>query len=203
MKTDELVIPQSNEALGDILDKIELIALYTGMKRRDATSMRLLAEELLAATKDVTYTYQGRLWMETSDKAFSLHLRMDRPTRKADREKLISLSATGNVTPPKGLFSRLGAAMSKLLLVDDDDDMPDVFFSEYALFPDSASMGGPIGFYHYIPMHDGVDKTLRYEEQKPQDELSGIEKNIIDAIVDDVMVRMDNGHVEIIAVKNL
>lgn len=107
MKTDELPITQSGGALGDILDKIELIALYTGMKRREATSMRLLAEELLIATRDVMAAYQGRLWVETSDKAFTLHL------------------------------------------------------------------------------------------------LAGIEKSIIDAIVDDIVVSMPRGQVEIVAVKNL
>lgn len=201
MKTDELAISPSGAALDVMLDKIELIALYTGMKRREATSMRLLAEELLTATRDLTKHYQSRLWMETTDKTFSLHMLMDKPVYKSERDKLVALSKTGSVTPPKGLFSRLGAAMSRLLLLDENDDMVDVIFSDYALYPDSASMGGPICCYHYIPVRT-ADVTRRAEEQ-PRDELAGIEKNIIDAIVDDIMVRMSGGSVEIVAVKNL
>lgn len=203
MKTDELAITQLSEALGDILDKVEWIALYAGMTRRDAVSARLLAEELLTAAKDIMETYQGRMWMETSDQTFSIHLRADKPTRKAERDQLVALSATGKATPLKGLFSRLGAALSKVLLTD-DDDATDVIFAEYALFPESAGMGGPICCYHYLPERaEPSAPRADAREDEPGDELAGIEKRIIDVLVDDIHVSVSAGYVDIVAVKNL
>ncbi len=200
MKTDLLPITQTPEKIADALDKIELIALYTGMPRRDATSMRLLAEELLSATKDILAAYEGRLWMETSETQFTLHMSVARPANKADRETLIALSKNGEITPPKGLFSRLGSAMSKFLTLDDDELYSDTF-ADYAMFAGviHGEQTIPMYTYHYIPRAEPKSN----EPNKPIDELSGIEKSIIDAIVDDIQVTVKSGNIEIIAIKNL
>ena len=197
MKTDELVISQEPEKLGVILDKIELIALYTGMSRRDASSMRLLAEELLTATKDIMEAYDGRLWMETSEDEFTLHLRAAKPASKKERDELVALSTTGEVAAPKGLFSKLSAALSKLMTMD-DDVMDGIVFPDYSLFGDSLGMGGPVYSYRYLPLSVGSA-----QQPKDSDEYAGIEKSIIDAIVDDILVMMPSGFVEIEAIKKL
>lgn len=200
MKTDELWVTQEPEMIADALDKIEWIALYTGMTRRDASSMRLLAEELLSATKDILAAYEGRLWMETSDEQFALHVIVRRPTGKADREKLIALSKNGTVTPPKGMFARLSAAMEKLLLLD-DDELGTGILTDYAMYA-GGMHGDPsiaVYTYHYLTPEDRAPKAA----EAPADELSGIEKSIIDAIVDDIRVTARSGNVEITAIKNL
>ncbi len=200
MITDELKIAQAPERLADTLDKIELIALYTGMPFKDASGMRLLAEELISATKNILDAYEGRLWMETSEERFTLHMRVAKPASKASREKLIALSAKGESTPPKGLFARLGAAMEKLLLLD-EDELSTTAFSDYAMF--AGGMNGvhdiPMYTYHYFPREETVSRA----NVKQADELDGIEKNIINAIVDDIQVTVRSGNVEIIAIKNL
>lgn len=199
MKTDELIISQDPQAISDALDKIELIALYTGMSRKEATSMRLLAEELLSATKSILDAYQGRLWMETTNEEFALHLSVMKPNSKAEREQLIALSKTGAVTPPSGLFSRLGAALSNFFSVDDDGLSADMF-THYTMFADMMRMEGAGYTYHYLPTPDEFPQK---ELAKPVDELAGIEKSIIETIVDDILVTVKSDNVEIIAIKKL
>lgn len=195
MKTDELLITQSPQVMEKVLDKIEYIALYTGMIRRDASSMRLMAEELLSATKGILAVYEGRLWMETSDEQFTLHVRVEKPREKAKRDQFTALSKSGKVTPPKGLFARLGAAIEALMLLGDSDGAP-VIFTNYAMYTGDMIGMHALYTYHYLPKADAKEK----EEPDP---LAGIEKNIIDAIVDDILVTVYSDSVEIIAVKNL
>ncbi len=200
MKTDELQIVSSPKETEIILDKIELIALYTGMSRRDASSMRLLAEEMLSAVKDITEIYRGSLWMDTGDDAFVLHMKVAKPLDKAERDKLISLSKTGDITPPRGLFSRLGATLGKLLLVD-SSEVDSRFLIDYACLSEGAySVSLMYNMYPYQPTA-GDDVSAKPAEK--EDELAGIEKSIIDAIVDDIVVTMHNNYVEITALKKL
>lgn len=199
MKTDELRISQSPQQIADALDKIELIALYSGMPRREATSMRLLAEEMLAATRNILDAFEGRLWMDTDNEAFSVHLCIAKPSSKEDREKLIKLSKDGEVKPPKGMFARLGSAIEKFLLMDENGEESQVF-ADYAMFAGDMNGLGMTYSYHYLPM---FDPAIKKQPAKQLDELAGIEKSIIDAIVDDIYVTVPGGNVEIVAVKNL
>ena len=198
MKTDELTITQSPEVMGKVLDKIELIALYTGMARRKASNMRLMAEEMLSATKSIMEAYEGCLWMETSEENFSLHVRVEKPRGKAKREKLIALSKSGKATPTKGLFGRLSAALNELMLVDDEN--APIVFSNHAMYTGGIVYPGAICIYHYLPP---VNSSTDTKEEKVEDELAGIEKNIIDAIVNDITVTVNGDSIEITAVKNL
>lgn len=199
MKTDELMVSQDLEMITDTLNKIEWIALYAGMTRKDAASTRLLAEELLSATKDILDAHDSRLWMETSEEAFTLHLRLAKPSSKAERDRLIALSKDGRATPPKGLFARLGLALEKFLLLD-DVELDSAALADYALFCGSQYGLETTYTYHYIPM-ELTQRTPAHE--KPKDELEGIEKSIIDALVDDILVMPKSDTVEIIAVKKL
>lgn len=207
MKTDEIGISQDPKVISDALDKIELIALYTGMSRRDATSMRLLAEEMVSATKDVLTAYDGLIWMETSKDDFKLFLSVAKPTDKASRDKLIALSKTGEAAAPKGLFARLGAAIEKMLLLD-DGEIDNTMFMDYALYAGDPYGADMMSTYHYMPYeHMRMAKTpvtaSAPAHAAKKDELEGIEKSIIDSIVDDIYVTPKNGTVEIVAVKKL
>lgn len=195
MKTDELKITQSPQEMENTLDKIELIALYTGMSRKEATSMRLLAEELLTATRSILLVAEGCLWMETDEERFTLHLRVTRPEHTAERKKLVALSKSGKATPPKGLFTRLGAALQDILLSNENTDMM-VLFTSYSMYSSPMFQMGDMYAYHYLPPQN-------QPEDKPKDELAGIEKSIIDAIVDDILVSVGLNYVEITAIKNL
>ena len=201
MKTDELVITENPATVEDALDKIELISLYTGMEHKDASRMRLLAEEMMSAIKGILSVYDGYLWMETSGKQFSLHLKITRPLSKSDRDKLITLSKNGKVTPQKGLFSRLGAAMEKLLIAD-ESQIDAGILTDYAMFSDGFTGISPMQMYTYHYISDSKAPYADKEDQT-KDELEGIEKNIISSIVDDLMVTVYGGTVELIAIKKM
>ena len=167
MKTDELEIAGSPEARADALDKIELIALYAGMARRQASNMRLLAEELLTATKGIIDNYNGRLWMELDPETFTIHLCVDKPTDKAERDELASLSRDGKTSAPKGLFSRLSAAVEDMLL-----DMAQAEADAYKaglILTSIPDVPGSMYIYRFTP-------TRPSGAQAPADELAGIAK---------------------------
>ena len=203
MKTDMIQITKAPEDVLNTLDRIEWIARYAGMTQKQAANMRLIGEELISATKNILDVFEGQLWMETDDKTFALHLRAKKPAYTEDRKKLIALSKAGKATPPKGLFARLGAVLEQCLLPESGDSDADMLasyavFSDYTLFSEGIHGVGPIYTCHYLPVY-----TKKEQREKPKDALEGIEKSIIDAFVDDMLVTLQNGCVEITAVKNL
>lgn len=201
MKTDKLEFTQSPKTMEDALDKIELIALYAGMSRIESSSMRLLAEEMMSAIKGILDAFDGKFWMETQKGEFSLHFSIERPLHAEDRKKLIALSKSGKATPPKGLFSRLGAALERLMLAD-DAQIDASILTDYAMFTDgyNAMNNNPLQLYtyHYMPDPSAPKQQMH---EVPKDELEGIEKKIIDAIVDDVTVVVETNTIEIVAIK--
>ena len=201
MKTDEIKVTQDAAELAKTPDKIELIALYADMARREAASMRLLTGEMLSAISDILKVSEGSLWMVTEEQTFSLHLRVEKPYDKTSRDKLIALSTSGETSAPKGLFRKLGHVMGKLLLGDEDSDVS-LGITDYMMLENSMTGMTGVCTYRYIPHIAHAAKPAEPAPQ-PEDELVGIEKRIIDAIVDDVLVTMQGNYVELVAVKNL
>lgn len=197
MKTDELEISGAARPVAEVLDKTELIARYAGMTGEGAASMRLMAEELLSATRRIIDNYESCLWMETGEKTFELHMRITKPTDREDREKLIALSKAGKATPQKGLFSRLGAAVEDTLL--DAAQAEGSEYRDYIMLPGTVEGASLVYTYRYLPQKAGCF----VKPEAAVDELAGVEKTIIDSIVDDILVYSRSGSVEIAAIKKL
>lgn len=199
MKTDELLITQQPEDMRDLLNKVELIALYTGMDHREATSMTLLAEEMILALRQIINTFEGTFWMETSEDAFSLHLFIDAYADRESKKKLIALSSTGKNAKPKGFFGYVNAGLEALLT--DDPEM-----AGYYAFGDPSSIMEGGMHAHWIYTYADYQNTVRQSTTRATDEdddLKDIEKTIIDALADDLSVSVRSGKIEVTATKKL
>ncbi len=198
MITDVILLQENNENIRDILDKIELMAQYAGMGRREASAMCLVAEEMILATQNIIDSYATNVWMEITDKKFDIHLALEAAVITDEREKLLKLSKSGKNSKQKGFFGFLSAKINDFFLASSDVNL------------DQAFTGS--AFMHNLPMYDygftyrDYQRDFEANKQKKaeeEDELVGVEKSIIDAMVDDITVGISTGKIELVASKNL
>ena len=107
MKTDEITVDSRGARMETALAQAEKVAVYKGLARKDALSLRLLTEEMLGLMRALTGESEGVFWIEDEDGEYRLHLRVRTRLNADERAQLLSVSSTGKNESAKGLMGRL------------------------------------------------------------------------------------------------
>lgn len=196
MQTDKLTITKDRGQIKAALDKVELIAQYAGMNRRESANMCLLAEELILSVQNILDQYEGELWVDTNKERFEIHIKADVYADSEDKEKLLAISKTGENTKPKGFLGRISLALDNIFSANGDAGT--IYGMDMIGCDPGFSVANPSAYYF---------SYARYKDEmaaapaKLQDELEGIEKAIIESIADDITVTVRSNSVHIVAIK--
>ncbi|MDD2648971.1 MAG: hypothetical protein PHI27_09745 [Eubacteriales bacterium] len=196
MKSDVILVDRKN--ISTILDKVEAIALYAGMNRRDSSNMCLLAEEIITSVSHIMDVSESRLWMETSDEKFEIHMQIDALVTEENKKKFLEISKSGVNTKPRGFLARLGMALDNLFFSEDAAIAAD---GMELLGCETSYAGAFSGGYRFS--YRSYISEVESRQPEERDELEGIEKTIIENIADDITVTARSHSVEIAAYKNL
>ncbi len=196
MKSDIIIVDRAN--ISSILDKVEALALYAGMSRRDSSNMCLLAEEMITSVSHIMDVSESRLWMETAADKFEIHLQIDALVTEENKKKFLEISKSGKNTKPRGFLARMGMALDNLFFSEDAALAADGMEMLGCETSYAGAFGGGYRFSYRSYMSE-------VESKKPEerDELEGIEKTIIESIADDITVTARSHSVEINAYKKL
>ena len=120
MKTDVFELTNDTQELETMLSETEKAAVYSGLDKKQSIRLRLLAEELIGMLPELLEYIKGQFWIESKGKAFELHISATLDDMfAADREKLLSISTSGENAAAKGVFTRntlcSGSVMSSLV----------------------------------------------------------------------------------------
>ena len=69
MKTDEITVNSRGARMETALAQAEKVAVYKGLARKDALSLRLLTEEMLGLMRTLTGESEGVFWIEEDRKS--------------------------------------------------------------------------------------------------------------------------------------
>ena len=200
MKTDEITVDSRGARMETALAQAEKVAVYKGLARKEALSLRLLTEEMLGLMRALTGESEGVFWIEDEDGEYRLHLRVRTRLNADERAQLLSVSSTGKNESAKGLMGRLRD------------------FFDWGSDADLAAYNGPLlmpeMFEHTTsPALDWEWSMTRYEEALSgriqqnvpgaQEEWDELEKSVVKHVADDVRVSIRNGTVELMIVKKM
>ena len=76
MKSDICTLPEGTkdlDSLSAILNEVEKTAEYVELDKKQASRLRLLAEELVEMLPSVLSYASGKFWVESQGKSFELH----------------------------------------------------------------------------------------------------------------------------------
>ena len=80
MKSDVIVISSEGNNMEAALNQIDKITAYKELSKKDALSLRLLTEEMMAMMRAITGNVNGEFWIEDHGKTFELHLTVTNAT---------------------------------------------------------------------------------------------------------------------------
>lgn len=194
MKTDVIVISSEGSNMEAALAQIEKVTAYKELSEKDALSLRLLTEEMMAMMRAITGNVNGEFWVEDRDNIYELHLRVNSLIDEKRREQLLSASTSGKNEASRGFMGRIRS-----------------FFEPSSSVPvfNAGFMGGgaPQMYGNYAwSMEDYRDQLRQYREQNQashQEEWDELEKSVVAKIADDVKVSIRGRVVEMTITKRI
>lgn len=196
MKSDIFKLDGTIELNEKALDKVEALGSYHGFDPRDVLIVRLLAEEGIKAFSNILKLNKGEFWVETNDKDFDIHIKVNTIIYNKQKQDIIEMSKNKTNTPRKGILGKISMIMDSIIYVE---GMDNVVFS----MSNMGSMGG-IGqgdqYPYYWAMSQAVDVDSKPEDE--EDELAGIEQTIIEKFATDIIVTVLTDNAELVIKKS-
>ena len=198
MKTDEITVDSRGARMETALAQAEKMAVYKGLARKEALSLRLLTEEMLGLMRALTGESEGIFWIEDEEGEYRLHLRVRTRLNSEERAKLLAVSSSGKNESAKGLMGRLRD------------------FFDWGSDADIANYSGPLlmpEMYENssLPSLDWEWSMVRYEEalntrmadadEAAKEAWDELEKSVVTHVADDIRVGIRNGNVEMVILK--
>ena len=92
MKSDSISIDNQGSGFEAALSQTEAAAKFRGLNDREALRLRILTEELLGMVKSITGQMTGTFWIDSEERAFTLHLSTKTKMDALKRYQFISAS---------------------------------------------------------------------------------------------------------------
>jgi hypothetical protein len=188
MKSDTFTGEQGIEY---ILSETKRIGEFCNLPPAASDKLRLLAEEMLSLTVRLFENLTYEFFIESEGCSFTLNLSAETLVSQEQREKLLSLSRSGENEATKGIFGKISSIFESLLTGSDE-------YAQIARVycPDIPHLYG-IDMTPYFSMSAFQDERPK----KPDDEQwDGLEKSIIATLAKDMVIGVKNRRVEMIAV---
>ena len=95
MRTDVITISSEGNNMEAALAQIDKISAYKELSPKDALTLRLLTEEVLAMMRAITGNVNGEFWIEDTDGVYELHLLVRTLVDEKIRSQLLAASSSG------------------------------------------------------------------------------------------------------------
>ena len=193
MKTDVIKITNGGSNMEAALSQVDKVVAYKGLSGKNATYLRLLAEETLALMRAITGDVSGEFWLEDRDGTFEMHLLAESLIDEKRREQLLSASTSGKNEAARGFMGKIRS------FFEPADGVP--------MFSRGYSGGSPQMYGSYVwSMEDYREQLRQYREQgaaDAQESWDELEKSVVAHVADDVKVSIRGRTVEMTILKKL
>ncbi|MER2182960.1 MAG: hypothetical protein ABTA22_05465 [Clostridia bacterium] len=200
MKTDEITVDSRGARMETALAQAEKVAVYKGLARKDALSLRLLTEEMLGLMRALTGESEGVFWIEDEDGEYRLHLRVRTRLNADERAQLLSVSSTGKNESAKGLMGRLRD------FFDWGSDADLAAYNGPLLMPEmyeTTSSPSLDWEWSMVRYEDALNSRMAAADPAAKEAWDELEKSVVTHVADDIRVSIRNGNVEMVILKKM
>lgn len=193
MKTDVIQLESANLNMDRALGEVSKCAAYELLTQKQALRLQLLSEELLGMMKGILGDYKADFWLEAENKRFEIHLTANTNVSEGEREKLLSVSSSGENIAARGFMGRVRQVFEAALYGDDQ---------ALAMAGIAGSQGGyDMGSMAFAEAWSLMAYKAQMEAQAGREEWDELEKSIVASLADDVKVGVRCRQAEIIITK--
>ena len=200
MKTDEITVDSRGARMETALAQAEKVAVYKGLARKEALSLRLLTEEMLGLMRALTGESEGAFWIEDEDGEYRLHLRVRTRLNADERAQLLSVSSTGKNESAKGLMGRLRD------FFDWGSDADLAAYNGPLLMPEmyeTTSSSSLDWEWSMVRYEDALNRRMAAADPAAKEAWDELEKSVVTHVADDIRVSIRNGNVEMVILKKM
>ena len=119
MKSDVINIDNRGNGFEAALSETEAAAKYRDLDSKQTLQLRILTEELLGMVRNITGEMSCTFWIDSEDRAFTLHLATKTVMDAIKRYQLISVSKEKKNEAAKGFLGFLRDRFETAILSDD------------------------------------------------------------------------------------
>lgn len=120
MRSDCITIDNKGNGFEAALSQAEAVAEFRGLDEKQALRLRILTEELLGMVRSITGEMAGTFWIDSEDKAFTLHLSTKTRMDAAKRFHLISASTENRNEAARSFIGYLRDRFENAMLSEDN-----------------------------------------------------------------------------------
>ncbi len=191
MKSDIYELNKLEKDYRAVPAEAEKVAKYTGLDKKKALRLRLLAEEMICMLPQLLIYGKGEFWIENEGSAYELHLSvMPFDMSASDRDKILSVSKSGKNAAAVGIIGKIVNAVEIMLSERAKNAKED----PYGYFSFGLAENNDFTAWSLLNYRDSFAGTAQAEKREAWDEL---EKSIIANLADDVIVGVRSGKVDI------
>ena len=193
MKTDVVMISSEGNNIEAALEEIDKVCAYKELSPKDAVTLRLLTEEVMAMMRAITGDVNGQFWIEDDEGVYELHLLVRTLVDDKVREQLLTASSSGKNEADRGFMGKIRS------FFEPSNGAP--------LFSVGFIGGAPQMYENYTwSMDDYRDQLRQYKEMQDKaarEAWDELEKSVVARIADDVKVSIRGRNVEMTIIKKL
>ena len=193
MKTDVILISSEGNNMEAALAQIDKISVYNELSNKDAVTLRLLTEEILAMVRAIAGNVNGEFWVEDREGVYELHLLVRTLMDDKIREQLLAASSSGKNEATRGFMGKIRS-----------------FFEPSSMTPmfSAGFMGGaPQMHENYTwsmeDYRDQLRQRREMDQKNGEEEWDELERSVVAKLADDVKVSIRGRTAEMTIVRKL
>ncbi len=208
MRSDSIQIKSSGEGVEEALYAASASAVYRALNKKEAIHLRLLAEETIGLARQLTDAAGATFWVESTGRAFELHLIARPLVTGSMRRELLKVSTSGKNEAAKGFTGKLRDIVNRAVAPESANGAAD-YYSRGLIPPDGYTLADPLA---YSMSADAVTWSMRkYRDEvgahaadsaQAKEEWDELEKSIVASIADEVKIAVTGDKVEMTVYKS-
>ena len=133
MKSDIIVIDNQGKGFRDAVEETKKVAQYRNLGHKETVQLQLMAEEMLSMARSVTGEMKASFWLESTEKAFELHMATKAVLDKEKRYQLISSTTSRKNEAANSFLGKLRDAFEQAMAAEvdySDEELPEEIITD-------------------------------------------------------------------------
>lgn len=200
MKTDVIHVDSEGNGFKKSLAQADVVAQYKDLSHKDALHIRLLTEEMMGMLRSITGKKEADFWIDDDEESdnFRLHLLTETPMNMEKRDKLLSVSTSGENSAVKGVMGKIKDLFTRSY--EPLDDSGARYYAAGWMYDDAAVSGGVADIALQMWSFNKYRETISPEGENGQ-EWDELERSVIANLADEVEIYIRKKQVEMIVYK--
>lgn len=197
MRSDIIHVTSKGAGMAEALAQAEAVAVYKGLKEKQALQLRLLTEEMMGMLRGLTGENSADFFIEDEDCSFKLHLKTETQMTDEKRKALLSTATSGKNAAAQGVMGKIRDLYERAF-EPINDKIPASYVSGW--IPAAADCAAVDPALYSLWSFNRFRENLAKEPEKTE-EWDELERSIVANIADEIQIGIRSSSVELVIYK--